>query len=133
MPRANPPRASTSSAPGAATNVYRQLFLPFREAVAVGRGDRLRVRLSLRLAAGEYVWAWTAWISPASGGPERQVAKQNSLAEGIVDPARLTPGSMMPSYYRTEGLQRVAPSYRGEPLLGAQQVEDVVAYLRTLR
>lgn len=78
-----------SSAPGCATGVYRQLYLPFRELLAVMPHDRLRVRLSLRLAADEYVWSWTAWISPASGGPERQVAKQNSLAEGIVDPARL--------------------------------------------
>lgn len=68
---------------------------------------------------------------PLAGAGARLTAAQIRLR--IVDPARLTPGSMMPSYYRTEGLQRVAPSYRGEPLLGAQQVEDVVAYLRTLR
>jgi sulfur-oxidizing protein SoxX len=51
----------------------------------------------------------------------------------IVDPARLRADSVMPSYYRTEGLLRVAPSYRGKPLLDAQQVEDVIAYLRTLK
>lgn len=78
-----------SSAPGAATRVYKQIYLPFREPIGAARGDGLRVQISLRLAVDQYVWAWNAWISPAHGGPERQVVKQNSLAEGIVDPARL--------------------------------------------
>jgi sulfur-oxidizing protein SoxX len=39
----------------------------------------------------------------------------------------------MPAYYRTEGLTRVAPSFRGKPVLSAEQIEDVVAYLMTLR
>ena len=39
----------------------------------------------------------------------------------------------MPSYYRTDGLARVASQWRGQPLLSAQQIEDVVAFLRTLR
>ena len=32
-----------------------------------------------------------------------------------------------------EGLQRVGPAWRGKPVLAAQQIEDVVAFLRTLR
>lgn len=51
----------------------------------------------------------------------------------VVDPARLSADSMMPSYYRVDGLLRVAPTYRGKPVLEAQQVEDVVAYLLTLQ
>lgn len=39
----------------------------------------------------------------------------------------------MPSYLRTDGLHRVAPQFAGKTLLGAQQVEDVVAYLVTLK
>jgi L-cysteine S-thiosulfotransferase len=39
----------------------------------------------------------------------------------------------MPAYYRTEGLYDVAAAYRGKPILSAQQVEDVVSYLQTLR
>ena len=39
----------------------------------------------------------------------------------------------MPSYYRVDGLDRVASAYRGKPILDAQQVEDIVAYLATLK
>jgi sulfur-oxidizing protein SoxX len=60
------------------------------------------------------------------------------LSEGqirlrIVDPVRLNPGSVMPSYYRVEGLSQVAQAWRGKPVLTAQQVEDTIAYLLTLR
>lgn len=51
----------------------------------------------------------------------------------LVDGKRLNPGSIMPSYHRAEGLSRVAPALRGKPLLGAQEIEDVVAFLATLR
>ena len=39
----------------------------------------------------------------------------------------------MPSYYRIDGFDRVAGAYRGKPILDAQQVEDIVAYLATLK
>ena len=60
------------------------------------------------------------------------------LSEGqirlrIVDPARTNADSVMPSYFRTEGLTRVAPSLRGKPILSAEQIEDVVAFLMTLK
>ena len=51
----------------------------------------------------------------------------------IADPARLNPATVMPSYYKVEGLARVAPAYRGKPILNAQQIEDVVSYLATLK
>lgn len=51
----------------------------------------------------------------------------------IVDGRQLNPHTMMPSYHRTEGLQRVAPAFRGKPILTAQEVEDVVMFLTTLR
>ncbi len=51
----------------------------------------------------------------------------------LVDARRLNPESIMPAYYRTEGLTRVGRAWEGKPLLDAQQLEDVVAYLATLR
>jgi sulfur-oxidizing protein SoxX len=51
----------------------------------------------------------------------------------LVDASRLNPQTIMPSYYRTDGLERVGWQWRGQPVLGAQQIEDVVAFLRTLR
>jgi sulfur-oxidizing protein SoxX len=51
----------------------------------------------------------------------------------IVDPGKLNPATIMPAYYRTEGLQRVAPAFRGKTILTAQQIEDVVAFLATLK
>jgi L-cysteine S-thiosulfotransferase len=50
----------------------------------------------------------------------------------LVDSTRLKPDTIMPPYYRIEGLARVAPSYAGKPILGAAQIEDVVAFLATL-
>jgi sulfur-oxidizing protein SoxX len=51
----------------------------------------------------------------------------------IVDASRLNPNTIMPPYYRTEDLTRVAPSYADKPILSAEQIEDVVAFLATLR
>ena len=60
------------------------------------------------------------------------------LSEGeirlrLVDPARVNPQTIMPAYYRADGLTRVAPSFRGKTILTAGQIEDVVAYLATLK
>ena len=51
----------------------------------------------------------------------------------LVDGRRLNPQTIMPSYHRTEGLARVGPAWQGKPVLSAQQIEDVVAFLATLR
>lgn len=51
----------------------------------------------------------------------------------IVDSRRVNADSVMPSYHRTEGLSRVGAAWRDKPILDAQQVEDVVAWLATLK
>jgi sulfur-oxidizing protein SoxX len=58
---------------------------------------------------------------------------QGQLRLRIVDASRLNPDTIMPPYYRLEGLARVAPAFQGKPLLTAEQIEDVVAHLATLR
>lgn len=51
----------------------------------------------------------------------------------LVDPSRLNPASIMPGYHRVDGLTRVALGLRGKPILNAMEIEDVVAFLVTLR
>jgi sulfur-oxidizing protein SoxX len=66
-----------------------------------------------------------------SGAGKRWTAAQLRLR--MVDARRLAPTSIMPVYYRVDGLQQVGAAWRGKTLLSAQQIEDVVAYLATLR
>jgi sulfur-oxidizing protein SoxX len=58
---------------------------------------------------------------------------EGQLRLRIVDSMRLNRETVMPSYYRTDRLSQVAGAWRGKPILTAQQVEDTVAYLLTLR
>ena len=58
---------------------------------------------------------------------------EGQIRQRLVDPARANPQTIMPAYYRTEGLTRVAPPVRGKTILTAEQIEDVVAYLLTLK
>jgi sulfur-oxidizing protein SoxX len=60
-------------------------------------------------------------------------ASVGQLRLRLVDASRLNPATIMPPYYRTEGLTRVAPGFAGKPVLTAEQIEDVVAFLTTLR
>jgi L-cysteine S-thiosulfotransferase len=51
----------------------------------------------------------------------------------VADSRRLNPDSLMPALHRVQGLSRVGAAWAGKPVLDAQQVEDVVAFLRTLQ
>lgn len=51
----------------------------------------------------------------------------------LVDITRIKPDAVMPAFYRSEGLVRVAAPHVGKPLLDAQQIEDLVAFLGALR
>ena len=58
---------------------------------------------------------------------------EGQLRLRLVDASRLNPATIMPSYYRIDGLVRVGAAWRGKPILSAGQIEDVVAYLASLR
>lgn len=68
---------------------------------------------------------------PLDGIGRRLSAAQLRLR--VADIQRVNPATVMPSYYRVEGLDRVAAEYRGKPILDARQVEDIVSYLGTLK
>lgn len=72
----------------------------------------------------------------AIGPPLDGVGNRYSAGElrlRLVDPKALNPQTVMPAYYKIEGLYQVAEDYRGKPILTAQEIEDVVAYLLTLK
>jgi len=58
---------------------------------------------------------------------------EGQLRLRIVDAQRLNPDTLMPAYHRVDGLRRVGEAWRDRPLFTAQQVEDVVAFLVTLK
>jgi L-cysteine S-thiosulfotransferase len=51
----------------------------------------------------------------------------------VVDSQRFNPATLMPPYHRIERLRRVAPAFVGQPALTAQEVEDVIAWLASLK
>jgi sulfur-oxidizing protein SoxX len=74
---------------------------------------------------------------PATIGPDLR-GVGDRLTSGqirlrLVDPARVNPDSVMPGYFRVDGLVRVGAAWRGRSVLTAQQIEDAVAFLVTLK
>jgi L-cysteine S-thiosulfotransferase len=58
---------------------------------------------------------------------------EGQLRLRLVDASSLNAATIMPSYYRVDGLHRVGAAWRGKPILSAEQIEDMVAYLVSLR
>jgi len=69
--------------------------------------------------------------SDLAGAGARWTAGQLRLR--IADSRRIDPNGLMPSLHRVDGHERVGRAWQGKPVLDAQQVEDVVAFLQTLR
>ncbi len=68
---------------------------------------------------------------PLDGAGKRLSAAQLRLR--MADSRQVNPESLMPPYHHTGGLVQVGRAFSGQPLLSAQQIEDVVAYLVTLQ
>ena len=66
-----------------------------------------------------------------TGAGNRWSASQLRLR--LVDASRFNPDTIMPSYYRNDGLVRVGGNFVGKPILSATEIEDIVAFLATLR
>lgn len=68
---------------------------------------------------------------PLDGAGKRLTAAQLRLR--LVDSRQINADSLMPPYHHTGGLAQVGRTFNGQPILSAQQIEDVVAYLVTLQ
>ena len=71
-------------------------------------------------------------LAPDLAGAGKR-SSEGQLRLRIVDSSRINPATIMPAYHRIDGLVRVAPAWRGKPVLSAEQIEDVVAFLMTLK
>ena len=105
-----------------------------------GHGDAARGREVFRTREQGHcvICHAAAGIAPAGNlGPALDgIGARLSAAQlrlRIVDITRIKPDAAMPAFHRGEGLTRVAAAYAGKTILDAQQVEDLVAFLATLR
>ena len=76
--------------------------------------------------------ALQATIGPALDGVGARLTPE-ALRQRLLAPERFNPDTLMPSYSRIERLQRVAPAQQGRPLLAPDQIDDLVAYLASLK
>jgi sulfur-oxidizing protein SoxX len=102
-----------------------------------GRGEKIvtsrQVGLCLLCHSGPYPQErFQGTMAPDLKGAGSR-SSEGQLRLRIVDAARINPETIMPPYYRLDGLARVAPAFRGKTILSAEQIEDVVAYLMTLK
>jgi L-cysteine S-thiosulfotransferase len=71
-------------------------------------------------------------LAPSLAGAGSR-STEGELRLRMVDSRRVNPESVMPAYHAGEGLTRVGQAFAGKPILTAQEIEDVVAYLKELR
>ncbi|MDB5650451.1 MAG: soxX, partial [Hyphomicrobiales bacterium] len=71
-------------------------------------------------------------LAPSLSGAGMRLS-EGELRLRLVDGTKVNPATIMPSYYRIDDLNRVAPAFQGKPVLDAGEIEDVVAFLLTLR
>ncbi len=140
---------------GAALAISTLLALPiFSQAQVVWTGDAVQTALSPN--PGDPIKGRAIVTSRQTGlcilchsGPFPEERFQGNLAPDLrlsitnlsvgqlrarlVDPAQSNPSTIMPAYFKIEHLQRVAPQFAGKTVLTGQEIEDVLAYLLTIK
>ena len=105
---------------------------PQRGAAVAVNSDKVNCIICHAIPIPDVPAGWFGDLGPSLEG----VGSRLNAAElrlRIVDPKRISPDTIMPSYHVTEGLHRVQSQYAGKPILTAQEVEDLIAYLETLK
>jgi sulfur-oxidizing protein SoxX len=74
----------------------------------------------------------TGDLGPSLAGAGRRYTEAQ-LRQLVVDPHKLFPDSIMPAYFKAADYARVPGELAGKTVLSAQEVEDVVAYLKNLK
>ena len=140
---------------GAALAISTLLALPiFSQAQVVWTGDAVQTALSPN--PGDPIKGRAIVTSRQTGlcilchsGPFPEERFQGNLAPDLrlsianlsagqlrarlVDPTQSNPNTIMPAYFKIEHLQRVAPQFAGKTVLTGQEIEDVLAYLLTIK
>ena len=58
---------------------------------------------------------------------------EGQLRMQVINAKVINPDTIMPAFYRIDGFHRVLDKFKDKPILTAEEVEDVVAYLKTLK
>ena len=81
---------SFSNAPGAPEGIYGSLFFPWPQPVALARGQVVCIGLDARLVEADYLWRWSARITPKEGSAARAIEfEQSQLGGAVLSAARL--------------------------------------------
>ena len=125
-----------------ATLVYRVVADGIPEPLAAGTSDAARGRKLMEAresancvlchAVPDPAVRFSGDVGPSLAGIGARLSVPQ-LRLRVSDNLRLNPATVMPSYYKVAGLDRVASQYADKPILTAQEVEDIVAYLASLR
>jgi L-cysteine S-thiosulfotransferase len=71
-------------------------------------------------------------LSPSLAGAGSR-STEGQLRLRMVDSTKVNPASIMPAYHRTTELSRVGRNFADRPILSAQDIEDVVTFLKELK
>ena len=71
-------------------------------------------------------------LAPSLAGAGSRLST-GQLRLRMVDGRRLNPDTIMPSYFSLDGLVHVGRAWQGRTVLTTEEIEDVVAFLATLR